>query len=140
MVVYYDSIDMNKIKIEHKTHQPLVDAVYSPSPSFPMGTCAPAPPVALVDTDDDFDAVATAMLLTLLDERDANSRGAVINFMVDDGIMYLTIDIDLCINNYLLYSISRQQVVFLALGGEETNKKKALTNRHWLLNDVLVPT
>ena len=96
--------------------------------------------MALVDTDDDFDAVATAMLLTLLDERDANSRGAVINFMVDDGIMYLTIDIDLCINNYLLYSISRQQVVFLALGGEETNKKKALTNRHWLLNDVLVPT
>ena len=96
--------------------------------------------MALVVTVDDFDAVATAMLLTLLDERVANSRGAVMNFMVDDGIMYLTIDIDLCINNYLLYSISRQQVVFLALGGGETNKKEALTNRHWLLNDVLVPT
>jgi len=49
-----------------------------------MGTCAPAPPVALVDIVDDLDAVATAMLLTLLDERVANSRGAVIeNFMID---------------------------------------------------------
>ena len=48
--------------------------------------------MALFNTVDDLDAVATAMLLTLLDERVANSRRAVINFMVDDGIMYLIID------------------------------------------------
>ena len=54
------------------TYHPFVLAVYSPSPSFPTGTCTPAPPVAV--------AVATARLL-LAENVDRRTRGHI-NFML----------------------------------------------------------
>ena len=64
---------------QNQTYHPLVLAVYSPSPSFPIGTCTPAPPAA-VEEHDLASAVATAMLL-VADRVDRRTR-AVKSFMV----------------------------------------------------------
>ena len=78
LVISYDD-DLLETQISMSTYQPFVLAVYSPSPSLPMGTCAPAPPADPVDEHDLASAVATAMLL-VADRVERRMR--VGNFMI----------------------------------------------------------
>ncbi len=75
LIARYDDIH----NIPGVTHHPLVLAVYSPSPSFPIGTCAPAPPV-----DDEHDLVASAVATAMLFVEDMADRMSTAekNFMI----------------------------------------------------------
>ena len=68
------------------THHPLVLAVYSPSPSLPMGTCTPAPPVA-----DEHVIVASAVATAMLFVEDIVDRMSIAekNFMILDVVIFM---------------------------------------------------